>query len=253
MVGRTSGRSRCRHRVHRLSSFVAACLLILAILTLLPIAEATAAGGAHIVDDSETEAPGGCHLETWVSRFVPGDGYANASPACTTMRLPWLELGAAYQHYWDQVIGAPLFGPALKINFQHFDNFKKTIGVGLGLNAGVNLSTGNLGYASLPVLVTVPINEKVRLNLNAGWSYLSTEVPNAFFYGGQFVADVGWDLSLMIEAFGRAPNGVAGMQMGLRYTPEIDLRTPFDFDLLVGSFFDQVTTRFFTIGVTVRF
>src|SRR5215470_7747020 len=164
MAGRTSGRSRCRNRVHRLSSFVAACLLILAILTLLPIAEATAAGGAHIVDDSETEAPGGCHLETWVSRFVPGDGYANASPACTTMRLPRLELGAAYQHYWDQVIGAPLFGPPLKINFQHFDNFKKTIGVGLGLNAGVNLSTGNLGYASLPVLVTVPINEKVRLN-----------------------------------------------------------------------------------------
>ena len=89
--------------------------------------------------------------------------------------------------------------------------------------------------------------------MNAGWSYLSTEVPNAFFYGGQFVADVGWDLSLMIEAFGRAPNGVAGMQMGLRYTPEIDLRTPFDFDLLVGSFFDQVTTRFFTIGVSIRF
>jgi len=206
-----------------------------------------AAGGAHVVDDSEVETPGTCHLELWVSRFVPGDGYGNVGPACTSLKIPWLEFGAAYQHYWDETGAGPLIGPQLKINFQPAS---KGVGVALGMNAGVNAQTGELGVASLLALVTVPVTEKFRINLNAGWSYLNDDNPTAFFWGGQVEVDVGWDVTLMMEAFGRQP-GVIGNQMGLRYTPATHPR--FDFDLLVGTIFDQDSTKFFTLGVTVRF
>lgn len=223
----------------------------MSILSLLP-RQADAAGGAHIVDDSEVETPGVCHLETWVTRFVPGDGYLNLAPACTAEKMPFLEIGAAFQHYWDQAVNAELFGPAMKINFQ-----KETTGVGVGLdlNAGVNMRTGDLGVAGLTMLVTLPIDEKVKVSLNAGWSYLRTDhSPNALFWGGQVEAKVGWDLTLMLEVFGRAPNGLTGAQMGLRYTPTIKGKEGwFDLDLLAGGFFDPTEARFFTVGVTVRY
>ena len=206
-----------------------------------------AAGGAHIVDDSEVETPGTCHLELWVSRFVPGDGYANVGPACTFLKIPWLEVGAAYQHYWDDIAAGPLVGPQIKINFQPAS---EGLGVALGLNAAVNARIGELGLASLLALVTIPVTEKFRINVNAGWSYLNDENPTAFFWGGQVEVDVGWDVTLMMEAFGRQP-GVIGNQMGLRYTPSAHPR--FDLDLLVGTIFDQDSTKFFTLGVTVRF
>lgn len=208
---------------------------------------ALAAGGARIVDDSEVETPGTCHLELWVSRFVPGDGYANVGPACTALQVPWLQFGVAYQHYWDAATAAPLIGPQMKINFQPAS---EGVGVALGMNAGVNARTGELGLASLTALVTVPVTERFRINLNAGWNYLNGENPNAVFWGGQVEVVVGWDVTLMMEVFGRQP-GVIGNQMGLRYTPAAHPR--FDFDLLVGTIFDQDSTKFFTMGVTVRF
>lgn len=218
---------------------------------LLPVPEAKAAGGAHIVDDSEVETPGVCHLETWVTRFVPGDGYLNLAPACTAKQLPNLEIGAAFQHYWDQTIGAPLFGPAMKVNFQPQST---GVGIGLGFNAGMNLRTGDLGLASLTMLVTLPLDENVNLNLNAGWSYLRGDHPDALFYGGQFEAKVGWDLSLMLEVFGRAQASQIGTQLGLRYTPSMGGREGWiDFDFLAGSFFDSTSSRFFTVGVTIRY
>lgn len=206
-----------------------------------------AAGGAHIVDDSEVETPGTCHVELWAAEFVPGDGYANVAPACTSLKIPWLEIGAAYAHYWDQVISGPLIGPQMKINFQPAS---KGVGFGLGLNAAVNTRTGELGLAGLIGLVTIPVTEKFRINVNGGWSYLDSDNPTAFFWGGQVEVDVGWDITVMMEAFGRQP-GVIGNQMGLRYTPSAHPR--FDFDLLAGTTYDVVNTKFFTLGVTIRF
>lgn len=79
------------------SDIIAGILCVLALLC-APNSGWTA-GGAHIVDDSEVETPGTCHVETWVTRFIPGDGYANFEPACTLERVPWLEIGVPYQHY----------------------------------------------------------------------------------------------------------------------------------------------------------
>lgn len=220
--------------------------LLLLTIAALASSRAQAAGGSHIVDDAEVETPGVCHIEGWVTRFVPGEGYYNAAPACTLKSLPMVEIGANFQHYWDQTINAPLFGPAMKVNFR---SETTGVGIGLGLNGGVNVRTGDLGTASLLMLVTLPLDDKVKFNFNAGWSYLRGDTPDALFYGAQVEAKVGWDISLMLEIFGRTP-GLAGTQLGLRYTPGDG---PVDIDLLAGSFLDSNAPRFFTVGVTVRF
>lgn len=221
--------------------------VLLSLLALAPVRIASAAGGAHIVDDSEPEIPGTCHVESWTTLFLNGDGYANAAPACTTKQIPWLELGAAYQHYWGQPLNAPLFGPAIKVNFQ---SEKTGLGLGLGLTSEMNLRTGEVGLASTIGLMTIPLDDKVKLHLNAGWSYLGTADPtNALFYGGQFEIELGGDVMLMTEVFGRAP-GFPGTQAGLRFTPD---KGPIDFDLMVANYFDATSTRFITLGVTVRF
>ena len=58
----------------------------------------------------------------------------------------------------------------------------------------------------------------------------------------------------MLAIFGRAPNRLVGTQLGLHYTPTMNGREGWlDFDLLAGSFFDPVSSRFLTLGVTVRY
>jgi hypothetical protein len=226
-----------------------ACLLLLSFVS----TEARAAGGAHIVDDSEVETPGVCHYEAWVTRFVPGDGYANFSPACTLSKMPTLEVGAIFQHYWDEATNAPLLGPSVKLNLRPASS---GLGVAIEFNGGVNLRTGNFAVGQVIVPVTIPLlDDKVRVNLNAGWSYVrGADYPDALFYGAQVQADVGFDITLMLEAFGRAQGiaaalGASGAQMGLRYTPR---NGPIDFDFLAGGFFGSMSSRFFTVGVTFR-
>jgi hypothetical protein len=214
----------------------------------LAVGQVWAAGGAHIIDDSDVVPPGVCHLETWGSLFLPNNGYYNLGPACTFESLPMVQAGLQFQHYWDESIsGGVLFGPQFKVTLRPEST---GFGIGVGLVAGVNLHTGDLGVASIVGLFTLPINEKVRLNLNAGWSFVrDVESPNALFYGAQFDAKLGFDLSLMIEMFART-RGTAGAQFGLRYTPGDG---PVDIDLLVGSTFAVENVRFLTLGVTVRF
>jgi hypothetical protein len=221
--------------------------LMVFILLAVPLGPARAAGHAHIVDDADVETPGTCHLELWTTNFLNGDGFGNAAPACTMKSLPFVELGAGYAHYWGQAISAPVFGPQIKVRFSPPES---GVALGVGLNGGVNLHTGNFETGSIIGLMTVPIDKKVTLNVNAGWSYLRyVDRQNAFFYGAQFEAKVGGDVLLMIESFGRVAQA-AGVQMGLRYTPNDG---PIDFDFMVGSLLDSVNQQFITFGVTLRF
>jgi hypothetical protein len=103
-------------------------------------------GHAHIVDDADVETPGVCHLEVWTTNFMSGDGYANAAPACTLKSLPFVELGAGYAHYWGQTLSAPVFGPQIKVRFT---DPSSDLVLGLGMNGGVNLNTGNFETGSL--------------------------------------------------------------------------------------------------------
>ncbi|MBI3197268.1 MAG: hypothetical protein HYZ40_07120 [Rhodospirillales bacterium] len=226
--------------------------LLLALLAALPPGPpAWAAGGAHIVDDSEVVEPGTCQFDTWVTKFddVVGGGYFNATNACTLKDLPKLQFGAQFQHLWGADFGdAQVFGPQAKVNFLPEDS---GVGIGLVFNSGVALQTGLLETANLLVPVTIPLNDHVRFNFNLGWNYIRiAESPDAMFYGAQVEAKIGWeDVSLMLEVFGRQP-GFTGTQMGVRWRPNDG---PINFDLLAGSFFDTVNAKFFTVGVTLRY
>jgi hypothetical protein len=209
---------------------------------------AWAAGGAHVVEDSEVLDPGLCQVDFWVTKFDPGGGYGNATPTCTLKSLPRLEWGVQFQHYWfnetettDQILG-----PTAKLNLVPED---RGVGVGLYFNSGVNMRTGELALATLLIPVTIPLNDRARINLNAGWSYLQISgQQNAFFWGLQIETKVAWDISLMLETFGRSGETTAA-QLGIRWRPNDG---NIDFDLLAGGFFDEINSRFFTLGVTVR-
>ena len=73
---------------------------------------------------------------------------------------------------------------------------------------------------------------------------------NGLFYGAQIETKIGWEeISLMLEVFGREP-GYTGTQIGLRWRPN---DAALEFDLLAGSFLDNVNGKFFTVGVTFRY
>lgn len=229
-----------------------ALVFFLLSLVLVPGAMTWAAGGAHIVDDSEVVDPGTCQLETWVTGYSVevGGGYANATNTCTLSSVPRLEFGLQFQHVWFGGTGSSeqLLGPALKVNL-----IPEETGVGLGLafNGGVNMSTGAFELGTLVVPVSIPLNDKARINLNAGWQYLSfANSVNGLFYGAQIETKIGWEeISLMLEVFGREP-GFTGTQIGLRWRPN---DAALEFDLLAGSFLDNVNGKFFTVGVTFRY
>lgn len=225
--------------------------LLVLLLFCAPGPMAWAAGGAHIVDDSEVVDPGTCQLETWLAGFDGGGGgYADATKTCTLSSLPRFEFGVQLQHYWygDTIGSDQLLGPALKVNL-----IPQATGVGLGLAfvGGVNLATGDFALGSLIVPVTIPLDDRTRINLNAGWQFFRTLEPqNGVFYGAQIETKIGWeDISLMLEVFGRQP-GFTGTQIGLRWRPNDGA---LEFDLLAGSFFDTVNAKFFTVGITFRY
>jgi hypothetical protein len=216
-------------------------------LIAVPLGIARAAGHAHIVDDADVETPGTCHLELWTTNFTSGDGYANAAPACTLKSLPFVELGAAYAHYWGAAFAAPLFGPQIKVRLTPPET---GLMLGVGLNGGVHLNTGDFEAGSILGLATWPVTKTTNININAGWSYLRyVERQNAFFYGAQIETKINRDWLLMVETFGRASSS-AGAQMGLRFTPN---EGPIDFDFMIGSYFDSVNPQFITFGITLRY
>ena len=123
---------------------------------------------------SEVVDPGTCQLETWVTGYSVevGGGYANATNTCTLSSLPRLEFGLQFQHVWFGGTGnsEQLLGPALKVNLIPEE---RGVGLGLAFNGGVNMSTGAFELGTLVVPVSIPLNDKARINLNAGWQYLS--------------------------------------------------------------------------------
>lgn len=214
-------------------------------LSLAPMAWAS--GNEHVVDDAAVETPGVCHLEAWATRFGPRQGLVNLAPACTRKAWPRLELGAGFQRAWTPSgRGVATLGPALKLNI-----LPEEQGLGLGLTgaAAYDPRSGHVETATLVAPVTLPVSDRLRINLNAGWSYARTsERHQAAFYGVQGELAVTRTLTLMVESF-RREGGDPGAQAGVRWNPG---GGRFDLDLVVGRRVDGESPRALSLGFTVR-
>lgn len=214
--------------------------------TLLPAPSAWASGNEHVIDDAAVETPGVCHLEGWATRLGPRHGLVNLSPACTRRTWPNLEIGGAVQRAWAEGASDTAIGPALKYVLRSED-----AGLGLGVIGGGawSLKSGRLETASLIAPVTFHLNDRLRINLNAGWSHVRADTRrDAAFYGAQAELGVARDLTLMVESF-RRDGGKTGGQVGVRWNPG---GGRFDLDLVAGQRIDGLAPRAITLGVTVR-
>jgi hypothetical protein len=213
---------------------------------LAPGSMALAAGGAHVVEDSEPEEPGQCHVDTWVARQGRHDGSVVVSPACTFAGLPRLELSAAVQRGWGDDRDT-LAGPGFKYNL-----LPASDGVGLALAGGGVWSTrdGHADNAWLVVPLTVPLTDAWKVHLNAGLAYTHDRGRrHQSFVGAQVEYALTSQVSLMAEVFDRDGDPL-GSQAGLRWTPG---QGDVDIDLLYGRRLDVGTARTVTLGVTFRF
>ena len=233
--------------------------LLAAALALAAASPAWASGGAHVVDDSEAEAPGHCHLELWGTYIEPNAGLVNVGPGCTHHLIPDLEIGGFVQPSRSTGASAAgaagpgeggastdaLFGPALKYTLRH-----ASTGLGLGVDAGFtfNGSRGRMEAVSALVPVTVRLGERVRVNLNAGAQYIRSDRALESFLGAQVEVALIHDLSLMVEQFGRS-RAYSGQQYGLRWTPK---GRDFDLDLVGGRRIDGVSGTALSLGITLR-
>lgn len=210
--------------------------------------QAQAAGGAHVIDDSEVGAPGSCQVDTWAALQEHHQKQISLAPACTPAALPWLELGANLGHDWRGSRHESRVGPALKLSLLPPDH---GLGLGLKSEAGMDARTGRWTTAGWIVPVTLPIRPWLRLNLNAGWTLDKDDESrrHAAFYGLQVEADLAAQVSLMAEAFQRKGSR-SGYQAGARWNPG---NGPLDLDLLVGRRVDGSDARQVTLGMSVRF
>lgn len=220
-------------------------LWLLAAAALLASDAAFAAGGPHVIDDSEVEAAGDCHLETWLTRSSRDQWHANAGAGCTPEAIPMLELGGFVGQMRSPGADETMIGLTPKLTLRPAES---GIGVALAGSLTYGLDRDRLETASLIAAVTVPAAERLRFNLNAGWTWSKAGAGSELFAGAQAELAVGPQVSLMAEAFSRN-HGKAGGQAGVRWTT-VDGRI--DLDLLAGRYVDGTTSASVTLGLTVR-
>lgn len=155
-----------------------------------------------------------------------------------------VEFGAAIQHGWQDGHGQTLIGPALKLGLR---SPSRGVGLGLGLSAVFDASSGRAESAAVLVPATIDLTPHVRANVNLGYQWARTGNRHALFVGAQVEARVREGVSIIAEGFVR-DHGAPGFQTGLRWTP----RPWIDVDLLGGDRIDVSAGTAITIGLTIR-
>lgn len=222
-------------------SGIAAAML----LAVMPVA-ATASGGADVVDDSEVETSGHCHLEAWASDFPMGGSLVNLGPACTPARVPWLEIDGFLNHY-DPVRGRAArtigFGP--KINLR-----PSASGLGLGMEGTVSVdaSRGGVAYVVANLPLTLPVGPRWTFNANAGAQYVRGVHGLGVTAGVQAVWQPPKGPQLMAETF-VVGGGPVGQQVHARWTVD---RGRIDIDVMASRYPDGVSRHALTLGFTIR-
>ncbi len=209
-------------------------------------ARARASGGADVVDDSEVETPGHCHLEAWATDLPAGGSLYNLAPACTPKRTPWLEIDGFLTHY-DPVRGqaskAIGFGP--KINLRPAAS---GLGIGIEGSIAIDASRGKPAYVTAMVPFTLPIGPRWIVNANIGTQYVRGVHGLGITAGTQAVYQPPKGPELMIETF-VVGGGPIGQQAHLRWTVD---RGRIDLDLMASRYPDGVSRHAMTLGLTIR-
>jgi hypothetical protein len=218
--------------------------LIAAAALLAPDA-ALAAGGSHMIDDSEVETPGDCHLESWVMRLSGDQWLVNAGVGCTPEAIPMLELGGFVGQMRSAVSDDTMIGLTPKLTLRPAET---GLGIALAGSLAYGLDRKRLESASAIAAVTVPAGDSLRINLNGGCVWSETGAGSELFAGAQAELAAGPQVSLMAEAFTRN-HGKAGGQAGVRWTSG---NGRIDLDLLGGRYVDGATPTSVTIGLTGR-
>ncbi|MDP2412083.1 MAG: TonB-dependent receptor [Pseudolabrys sp.] len=236
-------------------------MLFVAAELMLP-SQAQAAGGAFAVDDSEVGTPGECKVEAWTSFAHNNDFLAALAPACVLKLGIPIELGAQVQR--SRSDGAWGTGGTLKAKVNLIPLAGHPFGLGLAGGAHWDLVTGvsTGGFVYLPA--TIELNDKFRINLNAGWSYDHSARLNYLTWGAGFEWNFVKPLTLIGEVYGQsghlpavepgdppAPNSIREprIQLGLRYTPKENI----DFDVIWGRNIGGENAHWITTGVNLRF
>ncbi|HWJ71354.1 MAG TPA: hypothetical protein VNS79_15025 [Sphingobium sp.] len=215
-----------------------------AALALLAAGPALAAGGAHVIDDSEVETPGTCHVESWITRNSGESGLVNSAPACTTKAWPHIELGGFVMHDWTADASTTLIGLSPKFSLR---SESTGLGIGVTTNLGFNVDRSRLETGAVIMPLTLDVGKRVRVNLNGGWAWARTS-DYSLFVGGQVEFAMTPTLGLMGEVFTH-DTGKAGGQTGLRWMSD---HGRMNLDVLVGRYADGTTPTAVTIGLSIR-
>ncbi len=211
-------------------------------LALMP-AGAHAAGNAQVVNDTAVEAPGTCHVETWLSVARHGDGLANLDVGCTPAAISWLELDLAAQRTWSGGQRDTTLTPGFK---SRLGSLAGGVTIALTGTVTMGLSDGHAETVGISVPVTFQVDPSLQINLNAGWEWNRDGVAHRGVFGAQVMWAASPTLTLTAEGFG-CSDGIAGYQAGVRWTP-----VPwFDVDLLAGELLN-LTGVAVTLGLTAR-
>ena len=198
-----------------------------------------------MIDDSEVETAGDCHLESWVTRSSRDQWLVNAGLGCTPKAIQMLELGGFVGQLQSPGTDETMVGLTPKVTLRPAET---GFGIALAGSLGYGLDRDRLETASLIAAVTVPAGDGLRINLNGGWVWSEAGPGSELFAGAQAELAVGPSVSLMAEGFTRN-HGKAGGQAGVRWTSG---NGRIDLDLLAGRYVDGATPTSLTLGVTAR-
>ena len=198
-----------------------------------------------MIDDSEVETPGDCHLEVWVTDTSVDTSHVNAGLGCTPEAVPMLELGVFASHNSLPGSDETLVGLTPKVTLRPAE---AGLGVAVAGSLGYGIDRSRLETASLIGAVTVPATESLNINLNAGWVWTEAGRGSELFLGAQAEWAVTPSFTLMAEGFTRN-HDKAGGQAGVRWTPS---GGRVDLDLLAARYGDGATPTSVTVGLTIR-
>jgi hypothetical protein len=234
----------------------------LAMIIMVAPASALAAGGAFVVDDVDIDKPGACKVESWASAASNHDFSAVTSPACVVKLGIPVELGGLLQR--SRSDGAWSTTGALKAKVNLIPAENHPFGLAISGFSSWNMASGANTGGFINVPVTIPINNKFKINVNGGWLYDNVAKIGYATWGAGFEWGFVDKFTLIGEVFGQAgtlpavnpgdpppPNATVEprTQLGLRFTPQENI----DIDVIWGHNVTGENSQWGTLGLNVRF